>query len=91
MRFREIDIVRVKGKQQPIAIYELMTGESESPEAFGQALQLYRKREFDQALAFFSSLSDNDPPSRLYAERCREFLAAPPPLEWDGVFTARSK
>lgn len=91
MRFREIDIVRVKGKQQPIAIYELMTGQVDFKGEFEKGLKLYRKREFDQALALFSSLSDNDPPSRLYAERCREFLAAPPPVEWDGVFTARSK
>jgi adenylate cyclase len=33
----------------------------------------------------------DDGPSKLYRDRCREYLVAPPPEEWDGVYTAKTK
>jgi adenylate cyclase len=93
-QFRELDLVAVKGKQKPIPIYELMdVGDKEVVVAFEDALRLYRRREFTEALRLFDGLSSQkqDKVSKLYVERCREFIASPPPTEWDGVFVAKSK
>lgn len=92
--FREIDLVAVKGKQHPVPIYELMVDDDgEVRSAFGNAFRLYRNREFAAAEQMFDDLSDHkqDHVSSLYAARCREFIAAPPPTEWDGVFVAKTK
>lgn len=91
--FREVDLVRVKGKQQPVAVFELMTGNEELAPRFVQALQLYRERRFGCAGEIFAELSGTaqDGVSSLYLERCREFQEHPPPMDWDGVFTAKSK
>lgn len=91
--FREVDLVRVKGKGKPVVLYELMTGRQEQLSVFEQGLAQYRERNFAGALAIFSELAerDDDGPSRLYCSRCREYLAMAPPAEWDGVYVATSK
>jgi adenylate cyclase len=53
-----------------------------------EALALYEKREFPAAEALFTSIVDQDKgdgAARLYLDRCREYAAAPPPPDWDGV------
>ncbi len=92
--FREIDLVAVKGKLQPVPIYELMVDDvSGLLISFSDALMMHRNREFAAALILFDCLSTShqDSVSVLYAERCREFIAEPPPPEWDGVFVAKTK
>lgn len=92
--FREIDLVAVKGKQQPVPIYELMIADNSVLRgAFGEAIRLYRNREFEAAVRIFDDLctQKQDRVSSLYAERCRDFIASPPPEEWDGVFVAKTK
>lgn len=92
--FREIDLVAVKGKLQPVPIYELLVDDdSELLDLFCEALRMHRNREFADALCLFDGLSTShqDTVAALYAERCREFIAEPPPLEWNGVFVAKMK
>lgn len=92
--FREIDLVAVKGKRQPVPIYELMVAaDSELRDSFVQALGMYRNREFVSALPMFGDLCNQkqDHVSSIYVERCREFIASPPPAKWDGAFIAKSK
>lgn len=92
--FREIDLVAVKGKQQPVPIYELMAADKENLiHSFETALKLYRQRQFDVALKMFVALhiERQDPVSALYIARCKEFIATPPAPDWDGVFVAKSK
>ena len=91
--FREVDLVRVKGKGKPVVLYELMTGRQEQLSVFEQGLAQYRERNFAGALAIFSELAErcDDGPSRLYCSRCREYLAMAPPADWDGVYVATSK
>jgi adenylate cyclase len=91
--FREVDRVKVKGKHLPVVIYELMTDKTGILTDFEYGLKLYRGREFAKAEKTFGLLAEtyDDEPSRLYRERCREYLAAPPPEEWDGVYTAKTK
>ena len=94
LTFREIDLVAVKGKQQPVPIYELMVENNAAFKSeFADALRLYRNREFTAALLKFDDLSKQgqDNVSSLYVGRCREFIASPPPDQWDGVFVANMK
>lgn len=94
LSFREIDLVAVKGKQQPVPIYELMiVDDSEMRGIFGDALRLYRNRDFTAAFKMFNDIysGKKDHVSNLYAGRCLDFIDSPPPKEWDGVFVAKTK
>jgi len=98
---REIDCVRVKGKTQPVTVYELLCRRTEDAGgraaqmagAFTQAFMAYRQRRFDDAIALLEAVSPNgsDPAVLKFIDRCRSLVAAPPPPEWDGVFTALTK
>ncbi|MFW6137642.1 MAG: adenylate/guanylate cyclase domain-containing protein [Spirochaetota bacterium] len=95
---REIDSVRVKGKREPVKIYQPYAGASENQkqgyEMFNQAIDLYRNRRFQEALDFFTRASEvikGDIPTSLYIDRCRELIKNPPRENWDGVFTAQKK
>jgi len=91
--FREVDRVKVKGKQQPVVMYELMISNMEILPGFEEGLKRYRSQEFSAARELFEELAEtyNDGPSRLYAGRCAEYIENPPPGNWDGVYTAKSK
>jgi len=94
LNFREIDLVAVKGKLKPVPIYELMVVDDANWRGqFAEALKLFRVRNFTAAVTVFDGLSiqKQDYVSSLYAGRCREFIAEPPPEDWDGVFTAKTK
>jgi adenylate cyclase len=92
--FRELDLVKVKGKKKPVRIYELVGRDVDEKTRkeiaqFHAALSLYRKGEFRKAENEFSKLDDK--PSKLFIERCREFMKKRPPKDWDGVFEATGK
>jgi adenylate cyclase len=102
VRCREIDLLRVKGKTEPVAIYEVLAHHDETTwpgldaalPRFAASLAAYRRAEFAAALEGFTALVAAAPQDRaaaVYAERCRIFLQTPPPLDWDGVFTMTSK
>ena len=95
--YRLLDWVAVKGKRNAIKIYELLAqrerpGEpaSEFVTRYEQAFALYVGRDFAGALRLLE-LQANDPPSVVLGERCREFLAEPPPADWAGVYVSMSK
>jgi adenylate cyclase len=97
--FREVDRVRVKGKTVPTRIFELMArkGDADARVAlvplFGQALEAYHRRAFEEALGLFSACASdfNDPASAVYVGRCRQYAAQPPPEDWDGVYELKEK
>jgi len=96
--FREIDTIRVVGRDAPVVIYEPLGLETDltpdvraNKDQFAEALALYRHRDFDKALAAFDALTDRDPAARTFAERCRDFREMPPPEDWDGVHALDSK
>ena len=91
--FREVDLVRVKGKNEPVAVYQLLTAQLEHHREFAEALALYRSKEFPKAADLFAGIAgkSGDKVSELYLSRCHEFNDAPPPEIWDGVYVAQSK
>ncbi|MBM75227.1 MAG: adenylate/guanylate cyclase domain-containing protein [Proteobacteria bacterium] len=99
---REVDRIRVKGKEEPVAIYEAIDALSshdreraaETLDLFNQALDAYKDRRWSQAKSQFSEIVDlrsNDEVSKLYIDRCNHFISSPPPPEWDGVWTMKTK
>jgi adenylate cyclase len=104
--FRELDVIRVKGKLEPVTLYELIgrigeTGIYGSPEQLGcrlerfeQARGLYRLRRWEEAQKAFQGILNQwpeDGPARAYWKRCQEYLFDEPPSTWDGVFTMTHK
>ncbi|MGH7885353.1 MAG: adenylate/guanylate cyclase domain-containing protein, partial [Thermodesulfobacteriota bacterium] len=97
---RELDYIKVKGKNEPILIFELISQYDDSKilmsfiNKFQEALELYRKREFFLAKEKFERIleeNEHDGPSELYIDRCNEYIQSPPPSDWDLVYTATSK
>jgi adenylate cyclase len=97
---RELDWVRVKGKKQPVGIYELLADKKDENKwndliaGFGAALALYREARWDEGIAAFQKVLEirpEDEASKIYIERCRHLKELPPALPWDGVFTMTKK
>jgi class 3 adenylate cyclase len=98
---RELDLITVVGKSEPVRIYELLAargalapGEAELRDEFGKGLAAYRAREWDAAERQFRrclELRPEDRPSALYAERIAIFRNEAPPANWDGVWHLTKK
>ena len=101
--YRELDWIRVKGKNEPVKIYEVvgLHSESISPEK-EEIIELYHKgreyylnKKFTRAMGAFGTileeLDKNDKAATLHLKRCQQFLQEPPPEEWDGVYTMTEK
>ncbi len=99
--YREIDRVRVKGKDRPITIYEPLglrdridSKWKDELKLYREALRLYRAREWDMAEMNFLNLSRSSRSPelyRVYAERIAQYRLHPPHTDWDGVFTYATK
>jgi adenylate cyclase len=87
--FREIDRVKVKGKDEAITIYEPL-GESETRglQQWREALRAYRAQQWDAAEASLLRLQDVQPGCGLYGvylKKVQQMRREPPPPDWDGV------
>lgn len=99
--FLELDRVRVKGKDEPVIIFEPLGATDGQPqdllarvERFHAALLDYRQQRWDAAESALKSLAEEEPQRKIYAvylERIRHFREDPPDVDWDGVFTHTSK
>ncbi len=99
--FRELDRVRVKGKDEPVAIFEPIgtegaVGKSRQEELrlWQQALKAYRAQDWDQAdvaLLNLRRLNPGAPLYAFYAERIAQHRARPPEPSWDGVTSFEEK
>lgn len=88
---REMDVVRVKGRESPVRVFEPITpgANLEMARRFEEALAAYRSRAFVRAIDQFEQvlrLVPDDEAARLFRDRCQLFVCEPPPQEWDGIF-----
>ena len=98
---REVDRVRVKGKEEPVSIYEPLGLEGQVEQAkqdeikiWNQALRLYRQQDWDRAEVQLLNLRKMAPHSELYGlfiERIAHYRAHPPGAGWDGAWTFETK
>jgi adenylate cyclase len=99
--YRFLDLVAVKGRAEPLHVYELLghagTIPPERREAlarYDRGVALYRSRRWAEAVALFEDLAaeaPDDGPVALYRRRAHELLEEPPARDWDGVWTAKTK
>jgi adenylate cyclase len=99
--YRELDRVRVKGKLEPISIYEPVGIKGDVAEQildeidrFHRALDRYKEQRWDDAERLLVSLAQADPQRKvykLYLERVANLRMNPPGSDWDGVFTFTTK
>jgi adenylate cyclase len=97
---RELDAVRVKGKKEPVKLFELR-GRGAAPradlpllEAYARGLALYREQRFATARLSFEECLEHGPedgPARLFLSRCDAMSTEPPGEGWDGVFSMTHK
>ncbi|MBL8552785.1 MAG: GAF domain-containing protein [Phenylobacterium sp.] len=97
---RELDLIRVKGKDRPVAVYESLGYRAGEPllgdllELHAVGIKAYRARDWKAAGKAFSEalrLYPDDGPAQVYVERCRLLAKAPPPDDWDGVWNLTEK
>jgi adenylate cyclase len=98
---RELDLITVVGRSEPIRIYELLgrTGELvagtlELAHEYEDGLKAYREREWAAAEERFQrclEMRPADRPSAIYMERIAEMRRSPPPADWDGVWHLSKK
>jgi adenylate cyclase len=103
---RKLDRVRVKGKKEPITIFELASRKEDAEEwysdvinHFEKGLELYFKQKWDAAKKEFKAGlamrkekgKEDDGPSKAFIERCDYFKKHPPGKGWDGVWVMKTK
>lgn len=98
---KKLDLVRVKGKNEPVFLYELVASHSdvskerlENAKVFEEGFECYLKRDWKKAIQHFQEaiqIKGKDKAASLLIERCEYFLQSPPPDDWDGVFTRTTK
>jgi adenylate cyclase len=98
---RFLDLVAVKGKREPVEVFEILDAErlpelqSESSlRAYDEGIVLYRQRDWLGAAAKFQEalrLVPEDGPSAVYLKRCEDLMEDPPAPDWDGVYVMTRK
>ena len=99
--FRYLDLVKVKGKEKPVEIWEVLGEEKisdklkEELDLYHKAIEDYKNSDFKKALNVFKILENNPEKTnkniyKIYIERCEEFIKTPP-KEFDGIFEHKTK
>jgi adenylate cyclase len=98
---REIDLITVAGKTEPVRIHELMgrAGElsaeqSDLRDRFASGLAAYRRQDWDEAQTHFEgclAAKADDGPTQLFLKRILLLRTAPPPSDWGGVWHLTEK
>jgi adenylate cyclase len=98
---RFLDYLAVKGKKEPIKVFEVVpkadAASSNWPiflETYNQGIQNYLEKRWKKAEAAFRKALKSrceDGPCKTYIERCKHFNEFPPPENWDGRFEMKTK
>ncbi|HTY37691.1 MAG TPA: CHASE2 domain-containing protein [Bacteroidota bacterium] len=99
---RELDLIQVKGKTEPVKVWELLgkadmeltEDQKQSLEIYHEGLRLYRARNWQEAIAYFQQAKQLDPACRvadIYEQRANLYQLNPPPADWSGVFVMTTK
>ena len=100
MIIREIDFIRVAGKSLPVTIFEILSEQAANNdgkglvEVFGRGREAYKARDWRAAKSAFEEVLQRwpkDGPARVFLDRCNEYLAEAPGVEWDGVYEMKHK
>ena len=100
-RTRQVDCVIVKGKTEPVRVFEVLDYHSKESfpnmievlEMFNNGMEYYNEGKWDDAIKQFKKAQKGNPDdkaSNMYVERCG-ILKKRDPKDWDGVWVATSK
>jgi len=96
--WRELDAIRVKGRTQPVRIFEPLGAAGEvapdlmsRAQVYGEGLTRYRARDFAAAAEQFARVAGDDPPSARLLERARQLAQQPPGPDWEPVNAQEEK
>lgn len=96
--WRELDMVRVQGRDEPIRVYEPLAEKNQETQeqgiraaTYAMGLACWRARDFAKAAELFESAASDDPPCEYFARRARTLAAHPPPADWAPVNTLEGK
>jgi len=101
-RLRDIDKVVVKGKTEPVGVFECLDYHTDKTfpnlmdvlGSFNEGVKVYRKQEWDRAIGYFKDAlkaNETDKLSNTYIERCKLMKKKPPGDDWDGVWIMTEK
>jgi adenylate cyclase len=101
-RIRDVDQVIVKGKTEPVGVYEVLDYHTEETfphmmdvvNYFNEGVAYYRKRNFEKSINQFEETlrrHPNDKLSQTYIDRCRFLIENPPPDDWHGIWEMHEK
>jgi adenylate cyclase len=97
---RDLDKIRVKGKLQPVTIYELLDFAAEKEKyqpllsRFNHAMEAYHEQNWPEAASRLGEMLTHFPDdgaSQIFLERVLEFIENPPEPDWDGVYVMKTK
>ena len=99
---RELDLIKVKGKDEPIKVFQLITSKKDNVsdnflkmlDVYDKGIQHYKVQEWNEAIDSFESclnMVPEDPPSVEYRSRCIEYKFNNPGPEWDGITVMTEK
>lgn len=100
VRCRKLDKVRVKGKTEPVEIYEALHSthyfktNDQDWEKYQAAFDMYYDKNFTESLKIFTELHAKYPEDKAckrYIEWNETYIQTPPPADWDGIFTHTTK
>jgi CheY-like chemotaxis protein len=101
-RYRFIDKVRVKGREDAVTVYEVFEGDpaglaelkEQTKPAFERGIQLYYSKKFSEASVHFNQVLEKNPAdlaARIYLKRCANYMVNGVPPDWTGVETLLEK
>jgi tetratricopeptide (TPR) repeat protein len=99
---RQVDIVQVKGKTEPVTIYEyfendpelIRTQKMDSRDDYKKGLEYYYKRNWQEALTCFEKcqqICPDDPIASIYIQRCQEYIKNPSLASHEGITVLKEK
>jgi adenylate cyclase len=99
---RELDLIQVKGKMEPVKVYELLgtikteltPNRRQALELYNEGLRFYHDRKWQEAVAYMQQAYALDPScysAQIYSERASLYQITPPPADWNGIFIMTTK
>jgi len=99
---RELDLIKVKGKDEPIKVFQLIASKNDKVsetflkmlDIYDKGIQYYKDQDFNEAIDCFEeclNIIPEDPPSVEYRSRCIEYKFNSPGPDWDGITVMTEK
>jgi adenylate cyclase len=96
--WRELDTIRVKGRDAPVAVFEplgaadvVTPAQRDCAEGYARGLALFRARDFAGAVTMFARTASHDPPSAVFLARAQAFVDRPPGADWGPIHALDEK